>query len=211
MVTVAGDTPPTLVAEIQLPDGPRAPFIARRVVRAIITDAPASRSVDAALLVSEVVTLMFEPNVTLTVRVEEIGRSARVTASSSGTAEAPTDEIVTKLLDRLSDSWGHRRNEIWFDLELVRRQTLSHLSDEELFELVPADRDARDEIFSRYEGWAASVANRYRRGGAHADDVGQAASIALVNAIDRFDPDFGVKFTTYAAQDDHRHLEEISP
>lgn len=198
MVTVAGDSSPTLVAEIQLPDGPRAPFIARRVVRAIITDAPASRSVDAALLVSEVVTLMFEPNVTLTVRVEEIGRSARVTASSSGTAEAPTDEIVTKLLDRLSDSWGHRRNEIWFDLELVRRQTLSHLSDEELFELVPADRDARDEIFSRYEGWAASVANRYRRGGAHADDVGQAASIALVNAIDRFDPDFGVKFTTYA-------------
>ena len=197
-VTGGGDSKATLVAEIQLPKGPRAPFIARRVVRAIITDAPASRSVDAALLVSEVVTLMFEPGVTLTVRVEEIGRSARVTVSSSETIEAPTDEIVTKLLDRLSDRWGHRGHEIWFDLELVRRQTLSHLSDEELFELVPADRDARDEIFSRYEGWAASVANRYRRGGAHADDVGQAASIALVNAIDRFDPDFGVKFTTYA-------------
>ena len=65
MVTTTGDSKATLVAEIQLPEGPRAPFIARRVVRAIITDAPASRSVDAALLVSEVVTLMYEPNVTL--------------------------------------------------------------------------------------------------------------------------------------------------
>jgi len=194
----AADPQPTLVAEVQLPQGPRAPFIARRVVRAIITDAPASRSVDAALLVSEVVTLMYEDDVTLAVRVEEIGRRARVTTSSSGKANAPTDDMVTKLLDRLSDSWGHDKSEIWFELELVRRQTLSHLSDEELFDLVPVDRDARDEIYLRYEGWAASVANRYRRGGAHADDVGQAASIALVNAIDRFDPEFGVKFTTYA-------------
>ena len=72
MVT-ASDSPSTLVADIQLPEGPRAPFIARRVVRAIITDAPASRSVDAALLVSEVVTLMVEPDVTLSVRIEEVG------------------------------------------------------------------------------------------------------------------------------------------
>jgi RNA polymerase sigma-B factor len=197
MTTTAGESKPTLVADVQLPVGARAPFIARRVVRAIITDAPAIRSVDAALLVSEVVTLMVGDDVSLSVRVEEVGRRARVTTTSTGSTEAP-DEIVTRLLDRLSDSWGHEGNEIWFELELVRRQTLSHLSDEELFELVPADKEARDEIFSRYEGWAASVANRYRRGGAHADDVGQAASIALVNAIDRFDPEFGVKFTTYA-------------
>ncbi len=196
-MTSATDPQPTLVAEVQLPRGPRAPFIARRVVRAIITDAPASRSVDAALLASEVATLMYDEGVTLAVRVEEIGRRARVTTSSSGKVDAP-DDMVTKLLDRLSDSWGHDQSETWFEMELVRRQTLSHLSDEELFELVPVDRDARDEIYLRYEGWAASVANRYRRGGAHADDVGQAASIALVNAIDRFDPEFGVKFTTYA-------------
>jgi len=188
---------PTLVAEVQLPSGPRASFIARRVVRAIVTDAPAIRSVDAALLVSEVVTLMFDEEVTLTVRVEEVGRRVRVTTTTTGTADQ-ADEIVTRLLDRLSDGWAVEGSEIWFELEMVRRHTLSHLSDEELFALVPGDRDARDEIYSRYEGWAASVANRYRRGGAHADDVGQAASIALVNAIDRFDLSYGVKFTTYA-------------
>jgi RNA polymerase sigma-B factor len=189
--------PPTLVAEVHLPGGPRAPFIARRVVRAIVTDAPAIRSVDAALLVSEVVTLLYDEEVSLAVRVEEIGRRVRVTTTTTGSVDK-ADEIVTKLLDRLSDGWGLDGAEVWFELEMVRRHTLSHLSDEELFALVPADRDARDEIFSRYEGWAASVANRYRRGGAHADDVGQAASIALVNAIDRFDLSYGVKFTTYA-------------
>lgn len=188
---------PTLVAEVQLPSGPRASFIARRVVRALVTDAPAVRSVDAALLVSEVVTLMFDEDVTLTVRVEEIGRRVRVTTTTTGVVDQ-ADPIVTKLLDRLSDGWGQDEGSTWFELEMVRRHTLSHLSDEELFALVPSDRDARDEIYSRYQGWAASVANRYRRGGAHADDVGQAASIALVNAIDRFDLSYGVKFTTYA-------------
>jgi hypothetical protein len=67
------DPSPRLVAEIQLPDGARAPFVARRVVRAIIVEAPASRSVDASLLVSEVVTLTYEKDVPQTVRV---GRSA---------------------------------------------------------------------------------------------------------------------------------------
>lgn len=188
---------PTLVAEVQLPRGPRASAIARRVVRALVSDAPGSRSIDAALLVSEVVTLMYSEEASLSVRVEEAGRRIRITTATTGAVDS-ADEMVTKLLDRLSDGWGVDGDEIWFELELVRRQSLSHLSDEELFGLVQADRDARDELFSRYEGWAASVANRYRRGGAHADDVGQAASIALVNAIDRFDLDYGVKFTTYA-------------
>jgi RNA polymerase sigma-B factor len=194
-----GSSPhPVLVAEVQLPQGPRAPFVARRVVGALITGGSSTRSVDAALLVSEVVTLMYDESVALSVRVEEIGRRVRVSTSTTGTFDQDADEIVNKMLDRLSDGWSHGDEEIWFELELVRRHMLAHLSDDELFALVPADRDARDEIFSRYEGWAASVANRYRRGGSHFDDVGQAASIALVNAIDRFDPGYGVKFTTYA-------------
>lgn len=188
---------PTLIAEVQLPRGPRASSVARRVIGALVGDAPGSRAIDAALLASEVVTLLYDDQAELSVRVEEVGRRVRVTTSTSGGVDQ-ADELVTKLLDRLSDGWGQEGLGIWFELELVRRQSLSHLSDEELFALVPVDRDARDELFSRYEGWAASVANRYRRGGSHADDVGQAASIALVNAIDRFDLGYGVKFTTYA-------------
>jgi hypothetical protein len=189
---------PTFVAEVRLPQGPSAPFVARRVLGALVTDASSSRAVDATLLVSEVVSLLYDDDVEISVRVEEVGRRVRVTASTSGSTSGDDDEIVGRLLDRLADGWGKDENAIWFELEVVRRHALSHLSDEQLFALSSADRDARDEIFSRYAGWAASVANRYRRHGAHFDDVGQAASIALVNAIDRFDPDFGVKFTTYA-------------
>ena len=95
-MTQASDSP-TVVAEIQLPEGARAPFVARRVVRAIIIEAPASRSVDAALLVSEVVTLTYEKEISQTVRVEEIGRRARVTVTSGNAAIAPPDEMVSRL------------------------------------------------------------------------------------------------------------------
>lgn len=197
-MTAESEPQPSLVAEVQLPSGPRAPFVARRVVGALLGDAPSSRAVDAALLVSEVVTLLYDEDASPVVRVEEIGRRVRVSASTTAAFDPGADEIAGKLLDRLSDGWSHDNGGIWFEIETVRRQTLAHLPDDELFALVATDRDARDEIFSRYVGWATSVANRYRRRGAHFDDVGQAASIALVNAIDRFDPEFGVKFTTYA-------------
>jgi RNA polymerase sigma-B factor len=150
------------------------------------------------LLISEVVTLLYEEGVSVTVRVEELGRRVRVSAGSGAASEPEPDEFVAVLLDRLSDGWGREDGDVWFEIETVRRQALSHLSDEELFAIVAADHDARDELYSRYSGWAATVANRYRRHAAHFDDVGQAASIGLVNAIDRFDPEFGVKFTTYA-------------
>src|SRR3970040_3159626 len=85
---------PTLVAEVQLPSGPRASFIARRVVRALVTDAPAVRSVDAALLVSEVVTLMYQEDVTLSVRVEEIGRRGRVTTTTTTAGAVDQAEAI---------------------------------------------------------------------------------------------------------------------
>jgi len=197
-VTAVNDPQPALVAEIRLPQGSRAPFVARRVVGALVIDGSSSRAVDAALLVSEVVTLMYDETASLVVRVEETGRRLRITTTTNVERDPSSDELAAKLLDRLSDGWAHSGNDIWFDIETVRRQTLAHLPDEELFALASSDREARDELFSRYAGWATSVANRYRRQGAHFDDVGQAASIALVNAIDRFDPEFGVKFTTYA-------------
>jgi RNA polymerase sigma-B factor len=197
-VTEESTSSPTLVAEVQLPEGPRAPFVARRVVGALMPDAPTSKSVDAGLLVSEMVTLMFDQSSRITVRIEEIGRRVRVTTSTTSSDAPVADEMVSTLLDRLSDGWHQDRDGLWFELETLRRQALSHLSDEELFALVAGDPDARDELFSRYAGWAASVANRYRRQGAHYEDVGQAASIGLLSAIDRFDVGYGVKFTTYA-------------
>jgi RNA polymerase sigma-B factor len=45
---------------------------------------------------------------------------------------------------------------------------------------------------------ACSLARRYRRGGEPLDDLVQVASIALVKAIARFDPERGVPFPSYA-------------
>ncbi len=189
---------PTLIAEVRLPAGPRAPFVARRMMGALLTEVPTSRAVDAGLLISEVVTLLLDDSDGPTVRLEESARRVRVTTVGAGDGARDVDEMAATLLDRLSDGWDLDGRSLWFEIETLRRLALTHVSDEELFPLVGTDPEARDELFNRYAGWAASVANRYRRQGSHYEDVGQAASIGLLSAIDRFDPEYGVKFTTYA-------------
>jgi RNA polymerase sigma-B factor len=60
------------------------------------------------------------------------------------------------------------------------------------------DVAARDELFERFLPLARGLARRYHRGTEPLDDLVQVASIGLLNAIGRFDPDRGREFTTYA-------------
>ncbi|HLG01839.1 MAG TPA: SigB/SigF/SigG family RNA polymerase sigma factor [Acidimicrobiia bacterium] len=61
------------------------------------------------------------------------------------------------------------------------------------------DPAVRDEIVKEYLGFAHGLSHRYARRGEPVEDLEQVAAMALVKAVDRFDPERGVKFTTFAA------------
>jgi RNA polymerase sigma-B factor len=80
----------------------------------------------------------------------------------------------------------------------ARELALDGRAERELFALLPDDA-AREELVRRFLPLAEYLARRFSgRGEAH-DDLAQVASLGLLNAIDRFDLDRDVQFSTYAA------------
>jgi RNA polymerase sigma-32 factor len=64
-------------------------------------------------------------------------------------------------------------------------------------------RDQRDEealhrLITAYMRLAISMASKFKRYGAPMNDLIQEASVGLMKAADKFDPDRGVRFSTYA-------------
>jgi RNA polymerase sigma-B factor len=60
------------------------------------------------------------------------------------------------------------------------------------------DRAARDALVERFLPLAHYLARRYRGGGDHVDDLMQVASLGLLKALERFDPDRGIAFSSFA-------------
>jgi RNA polymerase sigma-B factor len=60
------------------------------------------------------------------------------------------------------------------------------------------DRHARSTLIERYLPLARGLAVRYRGSPEELDDLIQVASLGLVKAVDRWDPDRGVAFTSFA-------------
>jgi RNA polymerase sigma-32 factor len=92
----------------------------------------------------------------------------------------------------------------YIDLNVSRQAMKAELLDAETErQLAYAWRDCRDEralhrLITAYMRLAISMAAKFRRYGAPMNDLIQEASLGLMKAADKFDPDRGVRFSTYA-------------
>ena len=90
------------------------------------------------------------------------------------------------------------------DFSLTRTAMKAELLDAETeLELAYAWRDQRDEaalhrLITAYMRLAISMASKFKRYGAPMNDLIQEAGLGLMKAADKFDPDRGVRFSTYA-------------
>ncbi len=90
------------------------------------------------------------------------------------------------------------------DQSLSRKAMQAELLDAETeLKLAYAWRDERDEealhrLITAYMRLAISMASKFRRYGAPMNDLIQEAGLGLMKAADKFDPDRGVRFSTYA-------------
>ena len=90
------------------------------------------------------------------------------------------------------------------DLSMSRQAMKAELLDAETeVALARAWRDQRDEralhrLITAYMRLAISMASKFRRYGAPMNDLIQEASLGLMKAADKFDPERGVRFSTYA-------------
>ncbi|MCD7981365.1 MAG: sigma-70 family RNA polymerase sigma factor [Clostridiales bacterium] len=60
------------------------------------------------------------------------------------------------------------------------------------------DKEARDALVHKNTGLVRSIVRRFSNRGYDPEDLFQVGMIGLLKAIDHFDPDFEVKFSTYA-------------
>lgn len=84
----------------------------------------------------------------------------------------------------------------------VRSGPAAFRSSEELFEefFTSRRRSIRNELVERHTGLAIHIANRLSSAGTADDDLRQVALLALVKAVDRFDPGRGVPFSGFAGR-----------
>jgi RNA polymerase sigma-B factor len=82
--------------------------------------------------------------------------------------------------------------------DAVVAEDRAHQTDELFAAMHAGDERAREAVIERFLPLARQLARRYQRAAEPLDDLVQVASIGLVKAVDRFDADRGVAFSSYA-------------
>lgn len=105
------------------------------------------------------------------------------------------------------------------EIASVNTAKLPVLSDEEKTELLKrikqGDKEAREKFINGNLRLVLSVVQRFGNRGESADDLFQIGCVGLIKAIDNFDPNLNVKFSTYGVPmiigEIRRHLRDNNP
>ena len=99
------------------------------------------------------------------------------------------------------------------EITSVNTSKLPVLSEEEKEELLKriknGDKNAREEFINGNLRLVLSVVQRFGGRGESPDDLFQIGCVGLIKAIDNFDPNLNVKFSTYRSTDDYRRNKKI--
>lgn len=167
------------------------------------------RGAEAGLLLSELVTGALGPTVSIVNGQVTISADPGPGGVVIGVEPPPGRRFVADphgframLLERIARRWGREEDKerMWFEVPAPGgvERGISSLETDDLFDLVPGDDSARDEVIRRFEPFALGIARRYRGKGISDDDLQQVAMFGLLRALERYDPNVG-RFEPYAA------------
>ena len=109
-----------------------------------------------------------------------------------------TDPVTVPVQDAVADHVPEpRTSSRWGDAERGRERKLIAVM-ASVPEDDPAHRRARDELVTLHLPLVQFLARRFRDRGEPLEDLVQVGTIGLIKAVDRFDPQRGVEFSTYA-------------
>lgn len=194
---------------VTLPMSPEAARLARGFIREHTT-LDCMRHMEADLLVTELIcnALVHCPTASeLDLAIENThsqGVKVSLSHQSPGPLESDSHGIGLTLVDRLSRLWGDEyendRLSIWFVLRKPGTAIPGEdLSDEELASGMALEPRAHSEaLVRRHSDLAIGIARRYRGRGIAEEDLRQVAMMALLKAIQRYDPASG-ELRPYAA------------
>jgi RNA polymerase sigma-B factor len=185
------------------------------VVRSWLTrsvDLPGRSGAELRLVASELVTHALRDRNggggLLEVQVAPVLGAIEVRVSHDGEAGGSNlagidEDLPARLLDWVAQRWGHEmegdRAVAWAEVRRPGgRGDLSVATHEELLARSSIDEAARSELVRRFWPMAQQISARYRGSGSDMEDLEQVAGLALMKAMNRFDPQAG-RFEHYAA------------
>lgn len=199
----------TTQAQSSLPASPDSAARARAFLRENAT-LDSIRHAEADLLVTELVAnvVQHSPDAAIIVisldQNREHGLIVRVTHPHSAPIDTEKTGTGFFLMQQIARSWGQEHNgselTVWFSLRSPGTMSISdEVSDEDLFARMAEDPASySDELVRRHTDLAASISRRYRGKGIDEEDLLQVANMALLKAIQRYDPSIGT-LRPYAA------------